>query len=74
MKKYDTLLTSLFMLLALAAVVLYFAIPDDKTWFFVAGGVAIAIRLAQYIYKLLHPEKKKRRRRDRIDDDDFYAK
>jgi len=36
-KIYNTL-TALFMLLAVGAVVLYFAMPQDKTWFFIIGG------------------------------------
>lgn len=58
-KIYNTL-TALFMLLAVGAVVLYFAMPQDKTWFFIVGGVAIVLRLGQYVWKLTHPVKRRR--------------
>lgn len=63
MEKYYSTLTAIFMLLAVAAVVLYFAIPHDHTWFYITGGAAVVLRLVQYIWRLLHPQKKKRRNR-----------
>lgn len=48
--KTDEILTLAFMLLAIAAVVCYFAI-DDKTVFLYCGGTAIVLRLAQYVLR-----------------------
>ncbi|WP_018106873.1 hypothetical protein [Porphyromonas bennonis] len=60
MGKIYNALTALFMLLAVGAVVIYFAMPQDKTWFFIVGGVAIVLRLGQYIWKLMHPVRRRR--------------
>lgn len=65
MSKIDTILTTAFMLLAVGAVVLYFAVPQDRTWFFLAGGAAIVIRIGQYIWRLMEPRGRRRSRRDR---------
>ena len=52
--KADEILTLVFMLLAIAAVVCYFAV-SDKTVFLYCGGAAIVLRLVQYpkIYTLI---------------------
>lgn len=65
MNKIDTILTTAFMLLAVGAVVLYFAIPQDRTWFFLAGGAALVIRIGQYIWRLTQPRGRRRSRRGR---------
>lgn len=62
MHKIDTLLTTAFMLLALAAVVLYFAVPQERIWFFAAGGAAILLRAGQYIWRLVRPHARRRSR------------
>ncbi len=45
--KFDEVLTLVFMLLAIAAVVCYFAV-SNKMIFFMLGGAAVIIRLVQY--------------------------
>lgn len=51
--KVDEILTLIFMLLAIAAVVCYFAI-SDKNPFLYCGGAAIVLRLIQYILRFIH--------------------
>ncbi|MDR0750921.1 MAG: hypothetical protein LBF62_15315 [Tannerellaceae bacterium] len=48
--KADELLTLLFMVLAIAAVVCYFAVSNKMVFMYLAG-IAIVIRLAQYILR-----------------------
>lgn len=45
--KWDELLTVLFMVLAIAAVIVYFAKPAQP-YYWICGGIAIAIRVVQY--------------------------
>lgn len=51
--KLDTLLTMIFMLLAIAAVVCYFAMPDNRVAFLYCGGAAILLRLIQYLMRFI---------------------
>ena len=51
--KTDEILTLCFMLLAIAAVVCYFAI-SDKSVFMYCGGVAILLRLVQYLLRFIN--------------------
>ena len=51
--KIDSILTMLFMLLALAAVICYFAYPDNRTPFLYCGGAAICFRLVQYVMRFI---------------------
>lgn len=51
--KADEILTLCFMLLAIAAVVCYFAV-SDKSVFMYCGGAAILLRLAQYILRFIN--------------------
>lgn len=46
--KMDELLTLLFMLLAIAAVICFFAM-DNRTWFLALGGIAVVLRVIQYV-------------------------
>ena len=48
--KADEILTLVFMLLAIAAVVCYFA----KAVFLYCGGAAIVLRLVQYVLRYIH--------------------
>ncbi|MDR1200953.1 MAG: hypothetical protein LBL58_04870 [Tannerellaceae bacterium] len=48
--KTDELLTLLFMILAIAAVICYFAVSNKMVFMYLAG-IAIVIRLAQYILR-----------------------
>ena len=51
--KLDKILTIIFMVLAIAAVVCYFAV-DDRTVFLYCGGAAIVLRLAQYVVRFIN--------------------
>jgi len=51
--KADEIFTLIFMLLAIAAVVCYFAV-DDKSIFLYCGGAAILLRIVQYILRFIH--------------------
>ncbi|MDR2138069.1 MAG: hypothetical protein LBP50_00730 [Tannerella sp.] len=48
--KTDEVLTLLFMLLAVAAVICFFAV-DSRTVFLICGGVAACLRIVQYILR-----------------------
>lgn len=51
--KTDEILTFCFMLLAIAAVVCYFAV-SDKSVFMYCGGAAILLRMVQYILRFIN--------------------
>ena len=51
--KTDAILTLCFMLLAIAAVVCYFAV-SDKSVFMYCGGAAILLRLVQYVLRFIN--------------------
>lgn len=51
--KIDTILTWLFMALAVAAVVCYFAFPENRLPFLYCGGAAICFRLVQYLMRFI---------------------
>lgn len=51
--KTDQILTLIFMALAIAAVICYFAV-SDRTAFLYCGGIAIVIRLVQYLMRFIH--------------------
>ena len=51
--KTDEILTLCFMLLAIAAVVCYFAV-SDKSVFMYFGGAAILLRMVQYILRFVN--------------------
>lgn len=51
--KIDTVLTWLFMVLAVAAVICYFAFPGDRIPFLYCGGAAICFRLVQYLMRYI---------------------
>ena len=46
--RFDELITMLFMLLAIGAVVCFFALGSDNPTFLILGGLAVLIRIAQY--------------------------
>ena len=48
--KWDELLTVLFMTLAIAAVVLFFAKPG-QFYYLICGGIAIVIRVVHYVLR-----------------------
>ena len=51
--RFDELITVLFMLLAIGAVICYFALGSDNPTFLILGGIAVLIRIAQYIKRFI---------------------
>ena len=47
--KFDEIFTALFMLLAIGAIVSYLVLGINNPTYLVLGGLAIALRIAQYI-------------------------
>ncbi len=50
--KLDTVMTWIFMVMAVAAVICYFVV-DDHSAFLYCGGAAIFIRLVQYLMRFI---------------------
>lgn len=50
--KIDNILTVLFLILAAAAIICYFAV-DDRHVFLYCGGAAICFRLVQYLLRFI---------------------
>lgn len=46
----DEAFTLLFMLLAIGAIICYFAVPD-RAVFFTLGGIAVILRVIQYVLR-----------------------
>jgi hypothetical protein len=46
--RFDELITVLFMLLAVGAVICFFVLGRDNPTYLILGGLAILIRIAQY--------------------------
>lgn len=63
----DQLLTALFMLLAIGAIVIFFVTPN-RTLFYIVGGVAVVLRLIQYAMKLFRPKRRAKRAIDLMND------
>ena len=51
--RWDELFTLLFMLLAIAAGILYFTVQGNRLPFIVCGGVAVVLRLTQYFLRMV---------------------
>ena len=51
--KIDELLTLIFMLLAIACIVCFFAVPSKHGLCFGLGGAAIVLRIIQYILRFV---------------------
>ncbi|MDR3260966.1 MAG: hypothetical protein LBT78_03940 [Tannerella sp.] len=49
--KADELMTLLFMLLAIAAIICYFAV-GNRLVFLICGGAAVVLRIIQYILRI----------------------
>lgn len=62
----ESIVTAIFMLLAVAAVVVYFVLPSNRVLFYTLGGVAIVIRIGQYLYRLFARVRFKREKRNRL--------
>jgi len=48
----DELLTALFMLMAIGAIVCFFAM-EDRSWFLGLGGGAVVLRVIQYVLRYI---------------------
>ena len=64
----DQLLTVLFMLVAVAAFVIFFTI-SDRTIFLYAGGVAVVLRLFQYGRRYYMKRKLRKERQQSLEDE-----
>ncbi|MBR8702571.1 hypothetical protein [Porphyromonas levii] len=62
----DQLLTVVFMLLAVASIVLFFVV-EDRTWFYRLGGIAVAVRLFQYIWRWVSNRKRRQKKASELD-------
>lgn len=62
----DQLLTVLFMLLAVAAIVIFFVVAD-RSWFYRLGIAAVVIRLFQYGRRWVVKSKRRRERASELD-------
>ena len=52
--KYDELLTMFFMLLAIGAIVCFFALEKSNPAYLILGGLAVLIRIAHYIMRFVN--------------------
>lgn len=57
------ILTTIFMLLAIAAIVVFFVL-NDRIWFYSLGISAVVIRLVQYGIKIVERRKRRKRKID----------
>ena len=53
MARFLQILTLIFLLLAVIAVIVFFAFPGSKTLFYVLGGTAVGVRLIYYFIKFI---------------------
>ena len=51
--KADTIVTWIFLALAVAAVICYVALPANRLPFMYCGGAAIVLRLVQYLIRFI---------------------
>ncbi len=49
--RLDELFTLLFMVLAIGAIICYFALGNDNPTYLILGGSAVLLRVAQYIMR-----------------------
>lgn len=62
----ESLLTVFFLLLAVAAVVVYFVMPENRNLFYILGGVALLIRIGQYVARFYAKMRFRREKRERL--------
>ena len=62
----ESLVTVVFLLLAIAAVVIFFVWPERRLLFYSVGGVAIVIRIGQYLMRLFGNIRAKKDKRARL--------
>lgn len=53
-RRIEPFITMLFYLVAIAAIVVYFAATTNRTWFFVLSCIALLIRIGQYIARFFY--------------------
>ncbi len=46
-------LNVVFLLGALASLILYFSLGDDKYWFFLVCGISLAIKMVEFVLRFL---------------------
>lgn len=61
-----SLITVLFLLLAIAAMVVFFVMPEDRTWFYTLAGIAIATRIGQYIARFFYNRNLRKEKRKKL--------
>lgn len=61
-----SLITVLFLLLAIAAMVVFFVMPEDRTWFYTLAGIAIVIRIGQYIARFFYNRNLRKEKRKKL--------
>lgn len=61
-----SLITVLFLLLAIAAMVVFFVTPEDRTWFYTLAGIAIVIRIGQYIARFFYNKNLRKEKRKKL--------
>lgn len=49
--RFDELFTVLFMILAIGAIVCYFVLGSQNPTYLILGGIAVLLRVAQYIMR-----------------------
>ncbi len=69
-KQIDSLVTVLFMLLAIASAIVFFTFADDKSWFYLLGCTAIVIRIGQYATRFFYNRKLRKQRRKFLRNDE----
>ena len=50
--RFDELFTALFMLLAVGAIICYFTLGNNNPAYLILGGLAVLIRIGQYVKRL----------------------
>ena len=52
--RFDELITVLFMILAIGAVICFFALGSGDPTYLILGGLAVVIRIIQYVVRFFH--------------------
>ena len=51
--RFDELFTVLFMILAIGAIISFFALGSQNPTYLILGGIALLLRIAQYIIRMI---------------------
>ena len=62
----DSVVTVIFMLLAVAAIAVYFVLPERRMLFYGLGGAAVLLRVGQYLARLFAGIRMKRAKREEL--------